>query len=77
VLLYGLRACFILLLRVCLFDCSEPRLQFAQLDGLSDLADDGVLIPEEAAPQFLDDCAPCNGMMPPPDSEMISPPITE
>jgi len=36
-----------------------------------------VLIPEEAAPQFLDDAAPRNGMMPPPDSEMISPPITE
>jgi len=37
----------------------------------------GLLIPEEAAPQFLDDAAPRNGMMPPPDSEMISPPITE
>lgn len=37
----------------------------------------GVLIPEEAAPQFRDDCAPRNGMMPPPNSEMISPPITE
>jgi hypothetical protein len=36
-----------------------------------------VLIPEEAAPQFRDDCAPRNGMMPPPNSEMISPPITE
>jgi hypothetical protein len=36
-----------------------------------------VLIPEEAAPQFLDDAAPRNGMMPPPDSEMIAPPITE
>jgi hypothetical protein len=36
-----------------------------------------VLIPEEAAPQFRDDVAPRNGMMPPPDSEMISPPITE
>jgi len=36
-----------------------------------------MLIPEEAAPQFLDDAAPRNGMMPPPDSEMISPPITE
>jgi hypothetical protein len=33
-----------------------------------------VLIPEEAAPQFLDDAAPRNGMMPPPDSEMIAPP---
>ena len=32
---------------------------------------------EEAAPQFLDDAAPRNGMMPPPDSEMIAPPITE
>jgi hypothetical protein len=36
-----------------------------------------LLIPEEAAPQFLDDAAPRNGMMPPPDSEMIAPPITE
>src|ERR1700677_2397240 len=36
-----------------------------------------MLIPEEAAPQFRDDVAPRNGMMPPPDSEMISPPITE
>ena len=34
-------------------------------------------IPEEAAPQFLDDVAPRNGMMPPPNSEMISPPMTE
>jgi hypothetical protein len=33
-----------------------------------------LLIPEEAAPQFLDDAAPRNGMMPPPDSEMIAPP---
>ena len=33
-----------------------------------------VLIPEEAAPQFRDDVAPRNGMMPPPDSEMIAPP---
>jgi hypothetical protein len=36
-----------------------------------------LLIPEEAAPQFLDDAAPRNGMMSPPDSEMIAPPITE
>jgi hypothetical protein len=36
-----------------------------------------MLIPEEAAPQFRDDAAPRNGMMPPPDSEMIAPPITE
>ena len=36
-----------------------------------------VLIPDEAAPQFLDDAAPHNGMMPPPNSEMIAPPITE
>ena len=36
-----------------------------------------VLIPEEAAPQFRDDAAPRNGMMPPPNSEMIAPPITE
>ena len=36
-----------------------------------------VLIPEEAAPQFRDDVAPRNGMMSPPDSEMIAPPITE
>jgi hypothetical protein len=36
-----------------------------------------VLIPEEAAPQFLDEAAPRNGMMPPPDSEMIAPPIAE
>ena len=36
-----------------------------------------VLIPEEAAPRFRDDVAPCNGMMPPPNSEMIAPPITE
>jgi hypothetical protein len=40
-------------------------------------AGDSLLIPEEAAPQFLDDAAPRNGMMPPPDSEMIAPPITE
>jgi hypothetical protein len=40
-------------------------------------AGSGVLIPEEAAPQFLDDAAPHNGMMPPPDSEMIAPPISE
>ena len=39
--------------------------------------DTSMLIPEEAAPQFLDDAAPRNGMMPPPDSEMIAPPITE
>jgi hypothetical protein len=36
-----------------------------------------VLIPEEAAPQFRDDVAPRNGMMSPPDSEMIAPPIRE
>ena len=36
-----------------------------------------MLIPKEAAPQFRDDVAPHNGMMPPPDSEMIAPPITE
>jgi RNA-directed DNA polymerase len=36
-----------------------------------------MLIPEEAAPQFQDDGAPRNGMMPPPDSEMIAPRITE
>jgi hypothetical protein len=36
-----------------------------------------LLIPEEAAPQFRDDVAPRNGMMPPTDSEMIAPPITE
>jgi hypothetical protein len=36
-----------------------------------------VLIPEEAAPQLRDNAAPCNGMMPPPDSEMIATPITE
>jgi len=36
-----------------------------------------VLIPEEAAPQFLDDAAPRNGMMSPPHSAMIAPPITE
>jgi NTE family protein len=41
------------------------------------LARPKVLIPEEAAPQFLDDAAPRNGMMPPSDSEMIAPPITE
>jgi hypothetical protein len=33
-----------------------------------------MLIPEEAAPLFRDDVAPRNGMMPPPDSEMIAPP---
>ena len=42
-----------------------------------DLIAVAVLIPEEAAPQFRDDAAPHNGMMPPPDSEMIAPPITE
>jgi hypothetical protein len=36
-----------------------------------------LLIPGEAAPLFRDDAAPRNGMMPPPDSEMIAPPITE
>ena len=36
-----------------------------------------VLIPGEAAPQFLDEAALYNGMMPPPNSEMIAPPITE
>ena len=36
-----------------------------------------VLIPEEAAPLFRDDAALRNGMMPPPNSEMIAPPITE
>lgn len=36
-----------------------------------------MLIPEEAAPRFLDDAAPRNGMMSPPDSEMIAPPIAE
>ena len=49
---------------------AEPRVVFG--DVLVRL-----LIPEEAAPQFLDDAAPRNGMMPPPDSEMIAPPITE
>ena len=43
----------------------------------SDVLAHHLLIPEEAAPQFLDDAAPRNGMMPPPDSEMIAPPITE
>jgi len=46
-------------------------------DALIELFNQRLLIPEEAAPQFLDDVAPRNGMMPPPDSEMISPPITE
>ena len=36
-----------------------------------------LLIPGEAAPQFQDDGAPRNGMMPPPSSEMIAPPIAE
>jgi len=36
-----------------------------------------MLIPEEAAPLFRDNAAPCNGMMPPADSEMIAPPVTE
>ena len=36
-----------------------------------------MLIPGEAAPRFRDDAAPRNGMMPPPDSEMIAPRITE
>ena len=36
-----------------------------------------LLIPEEAVPYFRDNAAPLNGMMPPPDSEMIAPPITE
>jgi hypothetical protein len=38
---------------------------------------DSLLIPDEAAPRFRDDAAPRNGMMPPPDSEMIAPPIQE
>jgi hypothetical protein len=47
-------------------------------DGLPDLACEAdVLILGEAAPLFRDNAAPCNGMMPPPDSEMIAPPITE
>jgi hypothetical protein len=45
--------------------------------GAKTLGAISMLIPEEAAPQFLDDAAPRNGMMPPPDSEMIAPPITE
>jgi type III restriction enzyme len=53
----------------CLFAWVENR-NFTEIDR-------SVLIPEEAAPQFLDDAAPRNGMMPPPDSEMIAPPITE
>jgi hypothetical protein len=36
-----------------------------------------ALIPEEAAPRFRENAVPRNGMMPPPDSEMIAPPITE
>jgi hypothetical protein len=40
-------------------------------------SDHDLLIPGEAAPLFRDDAAPYSGMMPPPDSEMIAPPITE
>jgi hypothetical protein len=54
----------------------RPLLKWA-LTGVPSLRRASVLIPEEAAPQFLDDAAPRNGMMPPPDSEMIAPPITE
>ena len=53
------------------------RLPFDGERLLGLLCDIELLIPEEAAPQFLDDAAPRNGMMPPPDSEMIAPPITE
>ena len=53
---------------------SELRALEAQLRGVIYFR---MLIPEEAAPQFRDDVAPRNGMMPPPDSEMIAPPITE
>ena len=50
---------------------AEERLR--EIPGVGE----AMLIPEEAAPQFRDNAAPRNGMMPPPDSEMIAPPITE
>jgi hypothetical protein len=53
------------------------RLRFESLTAIEAGYQVFVLIPEEAAPQFRDDVAPRNGMMPPPDSEMIAPPITE
>jgi hypothetical protein len=58
--------------------CERKVLKEAELIGsVRKRAKDSLLIPEEAAPQFLDDAAPRNGMMSPPDSEMIAPPITE
>ena len=53
----------------------KPTLQTASVDASN--REGSVLIPEEAAPRFRDDVAPRNGMMPPPDSEMIAPPIAE
>ena len=63
----------------CQLSKSPPPLQAGHFHFASRAIGAGrcVLIPEEAAPQFLDDAAPRNGMKPPPDSEMIAPPITE
>jgi hypothetical protein len=61
-------------------EVAEPAVHLHECLAVRNRAFDSralLLIPEEAAPQFLDDVAPHNGMMPPPDSEMIAPPITE
>jgi Viral (Superfamily 1) RNA helicase len=55
----------------------ENRLHPRRGLELQEVRSKSVLIPEEAAPRFRDDVAPRNGMMPPPDSEMMSPPIPE
>ena len=54
-----------------------PRPRIHEMDRKCARALPGMLILEEAAPQFRDDAAPRNGMMPPPDLEIIAPPITE
>ena len=59
-----------------LVSCHHPAGTYNEEPGNSTSTVLLLLIPEEAAPQFLDNAAPRNGM-PPPDSEMIAPPITE
>jgi len=65
------------LLRALLMEAATKVATPPQSNGGKVTNNDLVLFPEEAAPQFRDDAAPRNGMMPPPDSEMIAPPITE
>ena len=47
------------------------------IDGIVAEGEETIADSCRSRPQFLDDLAPRSGMMPPPDSEMISPPITE